>query len=1283
MADIGALAIQVEALSEGAEKSIQRLTKALAKLEAATVLGAGLEDVTSHLGAIQAQIEKINTGKFGDMVKKIQKLSRTRVDGTLTQSMSNIASTSNSVNRSLGNTAVRMGVMGLSLRAVVNTVASFVKYSLDYTENMNLFMVSMGKYAEEAERYANIVSEVMGIDPSTWMRNQGVFMALAEGFGVASDRAYIMSKNLTQLGYDISSFYNLGIEEAFQKLQSGIAGELEPLRRLGIDLSEARLKAIALELGITKTYTAMTQAEKAQLRYHAIMTQTSKVQGDMARTLDAPANQLRILKASATQAARAIGNTFIPIINSLMPVAIAAANAIRIIASAFASILGFALPTVDYSGISGAANAAGQLDKNLGGAGGSAKELQKALMGFDEINKLPDASGGGGGGGGNLLGDDFNFELLEYDFLGEAVNSRVQQLMQKLSPALDFIKNNAADILQIAKAAGIAFLEWKIASKFLPDLRTGKNIVNKIKNTLLGLTIGYITIKFAFKFTQDFMENSTDGNLDWGSLISSGLTSTFGSALAGLVIKPVFGSSKAGWIATGATLTISALTDMSLQYNDVINGGGWDTDNILTGIKDMLQLAVGGALIGFSVGGASGAAFGSIAGLGVSLASTLFLVMSAGHASITKKAQKQLHLDVLNEKIKLEGFVEEQLQFTELDARFEALDAKLTLSETAKNNLTNSVIEFSNSLNLLRLGVDTEKTKLKIKDQLTAEDGILTYLNTYLENEENRLKAIIELAPPVASDGDENFASNLFESSSAFYSGLQSSVDVLGATLAELLEKSFTTKLTEKEAALANSISQMFASIENMISQKEIADEFYKAVGSINWSDLNVGSYTEAITLLGEEYNNAVAKIQRINDEAKAQMLADKNWAENYVLPNLLSAYELASFDGNTEKMTILKAEIETQMKIIKDFESQLNNWETTHSAEKFGEALLTPYIDSVKEAAFKLFPDAFKATKEETEKAISEMNTWAAKFVETSLTPLTTFGGLLSVESTMSAANKQKRERAQYIQSAVQSTYDMFGSLFSWAKGDASGGGGSPIITQAQEAGKQVADAFVGAIDEGTKQVEALGNENTFAGLRSQLSLTSEEAKGITTAINEIPSEHAITLNIPGYSTIINRINNIATRVKSIASGTVNIKVKAGVDSGSKAFLLQLASISPSSTLASQLINLVNVSAFARGGFPKNGELFIANENGPELVGRIGNKTAVANEDQIGDTILNYMEQAEGGGGSLDEERLASVLVRALKNAGVGAVRIDGRDIVRSLNRETQRTGHTPLTIK
>lgn len=1274
MADIGALALQVEALSEGAEKSIQRLTKALAKLEAATVWGAGLEDVTSHLGAIQAQIEKINTGKFGDMVKKIQTLSRTRVDGTLTKSMGNIASTSNSVNRSLGNTAVRMGVMGLSLRAVVNTVASFVKYSLDYTENMNLFMVSMGKYAKEAERYANIVSEVMGIDPSTWMRNQGVFMALAEGFGVASERAYIMSKNLTQLGHDISSFYNLGIEEAFQKLQSGISGELEPLRRLGIDLSEARLKAIALELGIKKTYTAMTQAEKAQLRYHAIMTQTSKVQGDMARTLDAPANQLRILKASATQAARAIGNTFIPIINSLMPVAIAAANAIRIIASAFASILGFALPSVDYSGISGAANAAGQLDKNLGGAGGSAKELQKALMGFDEINKLPDASGGGGGGGGNLLGDDFNFELLEYDFLGEAVNSRVQQLMQKLSPALDFIKNNAADILQIAKAAGIAFLEWKVASKFLPDLRTGNYIVNKIKNTLLGLTIGYITVKFAFKFTQDFMENSTDGNLDWGSLISSGLTSTFGSGLTGLVITQATGSSKAGWIATGATLAITAATDLVLQYKDVINGGGWDEDNLVNGIMSMLKLAASGAMIGFTFGGLPGAAIGAGAGIVVSLISNLVIDFATANVIADKKAKMQIRAGIHLGQKEIEQFIKDQMSF-DVKARIEAVDAAIELSQTAKDNLTKSIQSFSENLDLLKLGVDKGNSVNKIKESLNGKDGIISNISSYLELEENVIKAFMTVVPLEAADGEADFSATFFSSYTSFSEQLQSSVSLLGGTLADLLEKSLTEQLTEKEAALATSISNMLININSIVEQQGVAGEFYQKANTIKWEDLDYDTFENAIDTLLAYRDETVQEMLSKWEAQKAELQEQLMTAANFVLPTLSEAKAVAQFNGETALVEAYDAEIKALEARIADFQYQLDNWNTTHNAETFGETLLKPYADSIRNAANETFNGLFDSA-ETLEKGIAAFEDVINRNLATT--------SVSQYESYNKMGLYDLQERAKLTLPLIQKLSEEFGSLFNFkSTATASGGGGgSPLSAQIEQIDSTFA-AVTETVGITQKTIENLGDESVFSGLRNQLTLTSEEAKGITTAINEIPSEHAITLNIPGYSTIINRINNIATRVKSIASGTVNIKVRAGVDSGSKAFLLQLASISPSSTLAGQLINLVNVSAFARGGFPKNGELFIANENGPELVGRIGNKTAVANEDQIGDTILNYMEQAEGGGGSLDEERLASVLVRALKNAGVGAVRIDGRDIVRSLNRETQRTGHTPLTIK
>lgn len=111
-----------------------------------------------------------------------------------------------------------------------------------YVENLNLFTVAMGDAADEAYEYAYAVNDALGIDPSEWMRNQGIFKQISSGFGVVEEKANLMSKNLTQLGYDISSFYNISIEEAMQKLESGISGEIEPLRRLGYAIVQVILR---------------------------------------------------------------------------------------------------------------------------------------------------------------------------------------------------------------------------------------------------------------------------------------------------------------------------------------------------------------------------------------------------------------------------------------------------------------------------------------------------------------------------------------------------------------------------------------------------------------------------------------------------------------------------------------------------------------------------------------------------------------------------------------------------------------------------------------------------------------------------------------------------------------------------------------------------------------------------------------------------------------------------------------------------------------------------------
>ena len=336
------------------------------------------------------------------------------------------------------------------MRTAVNAIASWITQSNKYIEDLNLFNASMGEYAEEAQKYAERVGEVMGIDPGEWMRNQGVFNTILKGFGLVSDRAYLMSQNLTQLGYDISSFYNISFEDSMTKLTSGISGELEPLRRLGYDLSVARLQQEAYTLGIQKKVSAMTQAEKAELRYYAIMTQVTTAQGDMARTLNAPANQLRILKAQVVQCARALGNIFIPVLNAVLPYAIALAKVLRMIADAIASFFGFKLPEVDYSGLKSGASAVGDLGTNaddastgLGKAAKAAKKLKNNLLGIDELNIIsPDDEDESGSGSGSGLGDlglgggGLGIDLPSYDFLGDLVSSKVEDIVKMIKDAI-------------------------------------------------------------------------------------------------------------------------------------------------------------------------------------------------------------------------------------------------------------------------------------------------------------------------------------------------------------------------------------------------------------------------------------------------------------------------------------------------------------------------------------------------------------------------------------------------------------------------------------------------------------------------------------------------------------------------------------------------------------------------------------------------------------------------------------------------------------------------------
>lgn len=411
---------------------LSKLPKVIEDLEAADI-----DKFTQQMTALAAamkpfadEMQKVSNG-FSAFPSKIQKL----ITSTEKYNASARKATTTTGKFTSGLKALNVAAVAITFRKIGHFIAQAVTESNKYQEDLNLFTVALGQYADEAKEYAEYVSDIMGIDPAQWLRNQGIFNTLLTGFGDTAERAQLMSQNLTQLGYDLSSYANIPIEEAMLKLQSGISGELEPLRRLGYDLSQAKLQQTALNLGIKESVANMTQAEKAELRYYAIMTQVTTAQGDMARTLEAPANQLRILQAQLTQAARAIGNIFIPALNAILPYAIAVVQVIREIANALANLAGFKLTEVDYSGVNSAAVGAGSLADNLDDAAGAAKKLKQYTAGFDELNVFAPNTGSGSGAGAGGAGG-FDFDLPTYDFLGDAVQTRIGEIKKMIEDAL-------------------------------------------------------------------------------------------------------------------------------------------------------------------------------------------------------------------------------------------------------------------------------------------------------------------------------------------------------------------------------------------------------------------------------------------------------------------------------------------------------------------------------------------------------------------------------------------------------------------------------------------------------------------------------------------------------------------------------------------------------------------------------------------------------------------------------------------------------------------------------
>lgn len=445
-------------------KKLPEVTKSLSSQELQK-FALQIRLVTKYMAPLATEMEKVSKG-FAAFPVRIQRI---------IQGNSGLAASNKRVSGSFTDLAAKSATYLLSLRYVVSFLADCVSSINDYVENVNLFQVSMGEFYEEAFAYAQLVSEKLGIDASEWMRAQGVFMTVAKGFGVAEEQAYALSEGLTEVAYDFSSLYNEDIDSAIVRVRSALAGEIEPVRNFGAAISVASLQEMALARGIDESVESMTEQEKALLRSIKLLETAANtgVIWDLARTLESPANALRVLNQQITQFKRAIGSVLLPVLVQVLPYIQAFVKLLTEAISKFAVFVGFEMPewtAEDYaSGVAAGADTATDAVEDTTNA---LKELKNATLGIDELNIIsPDT--GTGSAMSNV--SDWASSL-------EIPDPWSHEAVQQFESQVDEIKEKLRPIFDLALGIGSAFLAWKIAKGVFEGITGLKTALSFLRN---------------------------------------------------------------------------------------------------------------------------------------------------------------------------------------------------------------------------------------------------------------------------------------------------------------------------------------------------------------------------------------------------------------------------------------------------------------------------------------------------------------------------------------------------------------------------------------------------------------------------------------------------------------------------------------------------------------------------------------------------------------------------------------------------------------------------------
>lgn len=396
--------------------------------------------------------------------------------------------------------------LALSVTAIISFGRSCIELGSDLAEVQNVVDVTFGAMSETINHFARDALEKFGLSETSAKNYTSTLGAMLKSMGFTTQAAADMSMEMTGLAADMASFYNLDTDVAFEKIRSGISGETEPLKQLGINMSVANLEAFALSQGITKAYNAMTQQEQAMLRYNYLMQTTADAQGDFARTSDGWANQVRVLTERFNALKAAIGQGLIAVLTPVIRVLNSLLAKILTVTDAFSNFIAKITgkntkTTTTVSNIGEAADSAagsmGDVGAATDAAGQSAKKAAKeygGLLSMDEVHSLTknEGSDSGGSGGGGASGSG----------LSENIVDAATETDDTLNPALDKLITKLKELQDLFRAgfkAGMGDVDLSGITKAVEGIKTSlKNIftapevigaANNFANTL-AYTIG-------------------------------------------------------------------------------------------------------------------------------------------------------------------------------------------------------------------------------------------------------------------------------------------------------------------------------------------------------------------------------------------------------------------------------------------------------------------------------------------------------------------------------------------------------------------------------------------------------------------------------------------------------------------------------------------------------------------------------------------------------------------------------------------------------------------------